>query len=64
MDLGGVFGAEVPVVLSQVQTYADPRPVLTRHRHVLANSVQLRLQPDAAASANAGASNHGEEVTL
>jgi hypothetical protein len=63
VDLGGVFGAEVPVVLSQVQTYADPRPVLTRHRHVLANSVQLRLQPDAA-SANAGASNHGEEVTL
>ena len=52
--------ATVPVVLSQVQTYEDSRPVLMRQKDVTTNGVKLRMQSDSVATNVA--SDHEEEL--
>lgn len=55
------FGmATTPVVLSQVQTYEDSRPVITRQKDVTNAGAKLRMQSDLVATDVA--SDHEEEL--
>ena len=46
VDFASVGFGGVPVVLSQVQTFAEGTAVITRHRQITNSSVHVRLQED------------------
>lgn len=61
VEVNWSFGmGTVPVVLSQVQTYEDMQPVVTRHKDVTASGVKLRMQSDLVTTNVA--SDHEEEL--
>ena len=62
-SFGSLFVSDsAPIVLTQIQTNADPSPVLVRHHNVTTASVALRLQDDVPSLVAAGPSTHGQEV--